>query len=69
MDRDRPLRSCARGGGTFDTELPLVDVAGRIGLGLQAWSAIGVGIRLQYDGAFSDTYQSQGGSLRIIQEF
>jgi uncharacterized protein YhjY with autotransporter beta-barrel domain len=57
------LRGAPAGVGTFDTTLPLDDTVGRIGAGVQLYSASGLELRLLYDGEFSEHVESHAGSL------
>jgi len=63
------LQGAQDGSGTFESSLPMDDVIGRIGAGIQVSNAGGVDFRLQYDGEFSSHVQSHRGSLKLIVPF
>jgi uncharacterized protein with beta-barrel porin domain len=50
-------------------EVPLADVVGRFTAGLDLAKDNGFSLRVEYNGAFSDTYTSHGGSLRLSHKF
>ena len=47
----------------------LADVVGRLTAGVDIANDNGFSVRAQYSGAFSDTYTSHGGSLRLSYKF
>ncbi|WP_164845476.1 hypothetical protein, partial [Sinorhizobium meliloti] len=55
--------------GMFDSEVPLADVVGRVTAGLDLATDSGFGLRVEYNGSFSDTYNSHAGSLRLSHKF
>jgi hypothetical protein len=59
----------AQGAGTFDTSVPIDDVVGRVGAGLEITKTGGVELRLQYDGAFSKHVRSHSGTLKMMMPF
>jgi len=63
------LQGAPDGTGTFETSLPVDDVIGRLGAGLQVSNAGGVDFRLQYDGEFSSHIQSHRASLKLMVPF
>lgn len=63
------LQGAPAGAGSFDTSVPMDDVIGRIGAGLQVSNAAGIDFRLQYDGEFSSHIQSHRGTLKVMVPF
>ncbi|MGH6859694.1 MAG: autotransporter outer membrane beta-barrel domain-containing protein, partial [Phyllobacterium sp.] len=63
------LAHAPAGIGTFDSQVPLADVAGRLAAGVDLASENGFNVRLNYQGLFSDTYTSHEGSLRLGYKF
>jgi hypothetical protein len=63
------LQGAPAGSGDFETSLPMDDVIGRIGAGLQISNVDGVDFRLQYDGEFSGHVQSHSGTLKVMVPF
>ncbi|MBO9352958.1 autotransporter outer membrane beta-barrel domain-containing protein [Bordetella petrii] len=63
------LQGAPDGTGGFSTSLPMDDVIGRIGAGLQVSNAGGIDFRLQYDGTFSSHIQSHQASLKVMVPF
>ncbi|WP_052097462.1 autotransporter outer membrane beta-barrel domain-containing protein [Achromobacter sp. RTa] len=63
------LRGAPAGTGSFDTTLPIDDVVGRVGAGLQVMNAGGVDFRLQYDGQFSEHVRSNSATLKVMVPF
>ncbi|WP_205648697.1 autotransporter outer membrane beta-barrel domain-containing protein [Acuticoccus kandeliae] len=63
------LAAAPAGTGSFETTLPIADVVGRIGAGLQITSKTGFDIRAEYGGAFGDDYTSHSGTFRLIKRF
>ncbi|WP_144637353.1 autotransporter outer membrane beta-barrel domain-containing protein [Bordetella genomosp. 13] len=63
------LRGAPSGTGTFRNEMPIDDVTGRVGAGLQVTSRKGVDFRLQYDGEFSRRADSHSASLKVMVPF
>lgn len=59
----------AQGAGTFDTSVPIGDVVGRIGAGLEVTKTGGVEFRLQYDGVFAKHVRSHSGVLKMMKPF
>jgi outer membrane autotransporter protein len=68
-DTSARLASAPAGIGTFDSEVPLADVVGRLTAGVDLANDNGFSVRAQYSGSFSDTYTSHGGSLRLSHKF
>jgi outer membrane autotransporter protein len=68
-DTSARLVGAPSGIGTFDSEVPLADVVGRFTAGLDLAKDNGFSLRVEYNGAFSDTYTSHGGSLRLSHKF
>jgi outer membrane autotransporter protein len=68
-DTSTRLASAPAGIGTFDSEVPLADVVGRFTAGLDLAKDNGFSVRVEYNGSFSDTYTSHGGSLRLSHKF
>ena len=54
---------------SFSSTMPINDVVGRISAGIDLQNIENFEVKLQYDGAFADDYQSHGGSLRIGYRF
>jgi hypothetical protein len=63
------LQGAPAGSGTFETSVPMDDVIGRVGAGLQVSNAGGIDFRLQYDGEFSSHIQSHRGTLKVMVPF
>ena len=63
------LAGAPNGAGSFATEVPIDEVVGRVDAGLQILNGGDVGMRVQYEGEFSDNVTSHGGSLRIDFRF
>ncbi|WP_415823411.1 autotransporter domain-containing protein, partial [Achromobacter aegrifaciens] len=63
------LQGAPAGSGAFETSVPMDDVIGRIGAGLQVSNAGGLDFRLQYDGDFSSHIQSHRGTLKVMVPF
>ncbi|WP_447919789.1 autotransporter outer membrane beta-barrel domain-containing protein [Achromobacter aegrifaciens] len=63
------LQGAPAGSGAFDTSVPMDDVIGRVGAGLQVSNAGGIDFRLQYDGEFSSHIQSHRGTLKVMMPF
>lgn len=59
----------APGARSFDTSLPIDDVVGRVGAGLEITKTGGVEFRLQYDGMFSKNVRSHSGTLKVMMPF
>ena len=53
----------------FATVMPIANTVARLSAGLDLQQAEGVELKLQYDGALADGYQSHGGSLRLGYRF
>jgi hypothetical protein len=68
-DTSARLASAPAGIGSFDSEVPLADVVGRFTAGLDIAKDNGFSLRVEYNGSFSDTYTSHGGSLRLSHKF
>jgi uncharacterized protein with beta-barrel porin domain len=68
-DTSARLASAPAGIGMFDSEVPLADVVGRVTAGLDFAKDNGFSLRVEYNGSFSDTYTSHGGSLRLSHKF
>jgi len=54
---------------SFESSVPMDDVIGRVGAGIQISNAGGIDFRLQYDGEFSSHVQSHRGSLKVMVPF
>ncbi|WP_088155241.1 autotransporter outer membrane beta-barrel domain-containing protein [Achromobacter xylosoxidans] len=63
------LQGAPAGSGAFETSVPMDDVIGRVGAGLQVSNAGGLDFRLQYDGDFSSHIQSHRGTLKVMVPF
>lgn len=63
------LQGAPAGSGAFETSVPMDDVIGRIGAGLQVSNAGGIDFRLQYDGDFSSHIQSHRGTVKVMVPF
>lgn len=63
------LRGAPAGMGTFDTSLPIDDVIGKVGAGLEVTQAGGMDFRLQYDGQFSEHVRSHSATLKVMVPF
>jgi len=63
------LRGAPAGTGSFDTSLPIDDVVGKVGAGLQVMNAGGVDFRLQYEGQFSQHVRSNSAALKVSMPF
>ncbi|MCU6615671.1 autotransporter outer membrane beta-barrel domain-containing protein [Achromobacter mucicolens] len=63
------LRGAPAGMGAFDTTLPIDDVVGRVGAGIQVIKAGAVDFRLQYDGQFSQHVRSNSAALKVSMPF
>lgn len=63
------LRGAPAGTGSFGTTLPIDDVVGKVGAGLQVMNAGGVDFRLQYDGQFSEHVRSNSATLKVMVPF
>ncbi|MCD0502923.1 autotransporter outer membrane beta-barrel domain-containing protein [Bordetella petrii] len=63
------LQGAPAGTGSFETSLPMDNVIGRLGAGLQVSNAGGIDFRLQYDGEFASRTQSHRGSLKVMVPF
>jgi outer membrane autotransporter protein len=68
-DTSARLAEAPAGIGTFDSDVPLADVVGRLTAGVDLANDNGFNVRAQYSGSFSDTYNSHGGSLRLSYKF
>ncbi|MBB3980148.1 hypothetical protein GGQ64_005400 [Rhizobium azooxidifex] len=68
-DTSARLASAPAGVGVFDSEVPLAEVVGRLSAGVDLANDNGFSLRLNYQGAFSDTYTSHGGALRVGYKF
>jgi uncharacterized protein with beta-barrel porin domain len=68
-DTSARLANVPAGIGTFDSEVPLADVVGRLAAGLDLANDNGFSLRVQYSGSLSDTYTSHSGSLRLGYKF
>ncbi|MGF6257356.1 uncharacterized protein YhjY with autotransporter beta-barrel domain [Ensifer sp. LBL] len=68
-DTSARLANAPVGVGAFDSTVPLADVAGRLSAGVDIANADGFSLRVGYQGSFSDTYSSHGGTLRIGYKF
>ncbi|MCO6421035.1 autotransporter outer membrane beta-barrel domain-containing protein [Sinorhizobium meliloti] len=68
-DTSARLAGAPAGIGMFDSEVPLADVVGRVTAGLDLATDSGFGLRVEYNGSFSDTYNSHAGSLRLSHKF
>ncbi|WP_157792888.1 autotransporter outer membrane beta-barrel domain-containing protein [Bordetella genomosp. 8] len=68
-DANARLQGAPSGTGSFTTSLPIDDVIGRVGAGLQVATAKGVDFRLQYDGEFAQHTKSHSGSLKVMIPF
>jgi outer membrane autotransporter protein len=68
-DTSARLASAPSGIGTFDSEVPLADVVGRLTAGLDFARDDGLGFRVEVQGAYADVYTSLGGSLRLSHKF
>ena len=53
----------------FSTYVPYNDIVGRVSAGIDLQNIENFELKLQYDGAFADDYQSHGGSLRLGYRF
>ncbi|ORE91065.1 hypothetical protein ATO13_21201 [Stappia sp. 22II-S9-Z10] len=53
----------------FQTTTPIADTLATLLAGIDVTTGGGFELRLQYDGAFSDDLQSQGGSVRLGYRF
>ncbi len=54
---------------SFGTYMPINDTVARVTAGIDLQHFKGIEMKLQYDGAFADDYQSHGGSLRFGYRF
>ncbi|KRC73034.1 hypothetical protein ASE30_09405 [Achromobacter sp. Root83] len=63
------LRGAPQGTGAFDTSLPVDDVVGKVGAGLEVMKAGGVDFRLQYEGQFSEHVSSHSAALKVMVPF
>ncbi|WP_353151899.1 autotransporter outer membrane beta-barrel domain-containing protein [Pollutimonas bauzanensis] len=63
------LQGAPVGSGDFETSMPMDNVIGRLGFGLQVSNVEGVDFRLQYDGEFSSHAQSHSGTLKVMVPF
>ncbi|EHK62994.1 autotransporter outer membrane beta-barrel domain-containing protein [Achromobacter arsenitoxydans] len=63
------LRGAPGGSGSFDTSIPIDDVVGKIGAGLQVMKAGGIDFRLQYEGQFSQHVSSNSATLKVSVPF
>lgn len=63
------LANAPAGTGSFDSEFPLAQVVGRLTAGVDLAADNGFGLRVNYQGSFSDTYTSHGGALRLSYRF
>jgi len=63
------LQGAPAGTGSFETSLPMDNVIGRLGAGLQISNADGVDFRLQYDGEFASRTRSHRASLKVMVPF
>ncbi|PQZ70391.1 autotransporter [Achromobacter sp. MYb9] len=63
------LRGAPRGTGAFDTSLPVDDVVGKVGAGLEVMKAGSVNFRLQYEGRFSEHVSSHSAALKVMVPF
>nr|WP_245428544.1 autotransporter outer membrane beta-barrel domain-containing protein [Mesorhizobium ephedrae] len=68
-DTSARLASAPAGAGTFDSEIPLAQVVGRLTAGVDITDDNGFSLRVDYGGSFSDTYTSHGGTLRLGYRF
>jgi hypothetical protein len=68
-DTSARLANAPAGIGMFGSEVPLADVTGLVTAGLDFAKDNGLSFRVEYNGAFSDTYNSHGGSLRLSHKF
>ncbi len=68
-DTSARLANAPAGVGAFESTVPLADVAGRLSAGVDIANADGFSLRVGYQGSFSDTYSSHGGTLRIAYKF
>ncbi|MCB5363611.1 autotransporter outer membrane beta-barrel domain-containing protein [Pusillimonas sp. CC-YST705] len=53
----------------FDTSMPIDDVVGRVGAGVEITKTGSVDFRLQYDGLFSKNIRSHSGTLKVMMPF
>ncbi|SEJ51604.1 autotransporter outer membrane beta-barrel domain-containing protein [Achromobacter sp. NFACC18-2] len=63
------LQGAPAGSGSFETSLPMDNVIGRLGAGLQVSNAGGIDFRLQYDGEFASRTQSHRASVKVMMPF
>ena len=63
------LRGAPAGTGAFETSLPIDDVIGKVGAGLQVMKAGGIDFRLQYEGQFSQHVRSNSAALKVSVPF
>jgi hypothetical protein len=63
------LRGAPDGTGSFNTSLPIDNVIGKLGAGLQVTNAGGIDFRLQYDGQFSEHVRSNSATLKVMVPF
>lgn len=63
------LQGAPVGTDDFETSMPMDNVVGRLGFGLQVSNVKGVDFRLQYDGEFSSHAQSHSGTLKVMVPF
>ncbi|MCD0503154.1 autotransporter outer membrane beta-barrel domain-containing protein, partial [Bordetella petrii] len=68
-DATTRLQGAPAGTGTFNTTLPMDDVIGRLGAGLQVSTEAGVDFRLQYDAELASEAKSHSGSLKVMIPF
>lgn len=63
------LRGAPAGTGSFDTSLPMDNVVGKVGAGLQVTQAGRIDFRLQYDGQFGQKTRSNAATLKVMVPF
>ncbi|RYF54488.1 MAG: autotransporter outer membrane beta-barrel domain-containing protein, partial [Comamonadaceae bacterium] len=63
------LRGAPGGAAAFDTSLPMDNVVGKVGAGLQITQAGKADFRLQYDGQFGQKTRSNSATLKVMVPF
>ncbi|WP_255676080.1 autotransporter outer membrane beta-barrel domain-containing protein [Pusillimonas sp. MFBS29] len=63
------FQSAPEGAGKFETTIPMDDVIGRVGAGLQISNVSGIDFRLEYEGEFSEHVRSHRGMLKVMMPF
>ena len=63
------LRGAPAGAASFNTSLPMDNIVGKIGAGLQVSQAGRIDFRLQYDGQFGQRTRSNSATLKVMVPF